>query len=1212
MDANDVSKFQNKAATRVRQFERDFGTYEQLAKLDDPVAAIRAKSSSTRFSKNMETFTYLEMKYHLDNFAKASGRNIDEIIPMLMGGGQNQFDDLGLYARYMAPDGKEWFVPLSISDTRLAETKLYGSQVTGAVDVKSSLDAPAGAMGASVTLKTGQVDGLVQFADGVQLSKTSQVGLQRAFDGVVLSDGTPLTKAINDIIAGNFNGSKSLNLTGSARPEDLEKIRNGLKFVIAEKFDYLKIIAKDGTQNFVKVDQQLLDNLNITARFGRTTSGKTRQNRLFINIGLDHAHGIKNANGEYLTRFQPAWDDYISEAVSKLPGMGQPKTIRVGMLTYLKDGDTIFARPAQILYGLKNGFLRLTKWNAGIADDLGRQLQRIDGTTRQMIHNHNQQLEVLGNIALRQSPVADDALSEFIELGGRYIVDEVTGTVRIEIPETMPRVQHYLDLIVPFAKRGDVYPVLAYSDVGAKNVIDNLNQMYYNTFQVDEAFQLVKRGDSYFIKLNEATISYDDFVKFQKSNTLGEQTINMGRKQLTKEYEDYLLTPEAREIAEAYRSEIDSIFRDFEEALGVGNVPDSMFGVNGYLRHRISTQALDFLRETGPLTRSRYSIEGVDLLKDRTLVGTKQDINKYMRDWYGMDHNLFDPGVDASMRELLEVAMVRQESNEVLRSILDASDDMGRPIFEIVPNTRRASMGSDYKYITNFQEEFGSMYKNLSPQAQQVLNNHLAAKGFNDGDKAIAMHKTVYNYLKQMSKAYTEVPTMLRLYDKFLNTFKGITLFRPSFHLGNFVGNTANMYVAGMGVFDQTIYVPRAIARLKQYDSLVLKFEDLRKLNPGMLEADVLKLMDTKEAATLERLMNYFRDGISMQNVGVQDLQGVKRSLERSTKKRFGQKVLEANFNLAENMDEIQRFALYDWAMDKNLRKLARGKEKLTPTVLNLRARNQASDTVMDTLFNYGKFTQFEQEILKRIFPFYTFTKNNLIFQMKNIFRNPKRYNRLLSAYEYYVQDIAGLDENDMPEYARDNMWLPIPINVRKNDEEVVTFLRTNMPVGEFAEFIDEPFRRGVSMVAAPIKIPIELGFNRNVFTGAEIKEFEGQESRMEEGTGILSGIRNEQGTLALSGDPVIQKIATELGLRVPLEYISTALDMADSAAGYQSYPDAFFDALENLGVTSMKNVDDINITNLYQMLEEERDKRYRWEQATGRSLPTKDQLGLP
>lgn len=1209
LDVADITKFKRKAANRVRTFERTFGTYEDLSKLDDPIDLIKAKGKSGQFAKDVETFSYLEMRHHLERFAQESGRNIDEIIPMLMGGSQNTFEDLGLFAKYVDSSGREWYVPLSFTDARLTEDILKGRQITGAIDVKSSLDKSAGAFGATATVKASQVDGIVQFADGVQLSQTTQKGLQQAFDGVVLSDGTPLWKAVTDMVEGNYGG-KGISLATEVNPQDMEKIRDAFKFVLKEKFDYLKIIAKDGTQNFVKIDD-VIDYLNINGRFGRTSSGGTKQYRLIVEIGLDHAHGVKNAAGKYTVNFKPAWDDYIANAVSRLPQAGQPKTIRYGLLTYLAMGDSPLAKTADRILRLKNGFLRSVQWNQGLGRKLSDDLMRIDGSTRQIIMNKNNRLQALGEMALQQSDLADDALSELVELGGRYVVDEVTGTTRIEIPETTPRVQDYLDKVVPAAKNGELYPILAYQNTTARNVIDNLNQMYYSAFQVEDAFELVQRGDSYFIKLNKSTLSYDDFVKFQKSQLLGDQTVNMGRKQLSKEIEDYLLRPEAQELAEEYVDLINDIFRDFDEAMGVGNIPEYFNGVKGYLRHRINDSALDFIRKNAPLTRSKYSIEGVDLLKDRTLIGTKQDINKYMRDWYGLEVDFFDPGIDASMRELLEVAMVRQNSSEVLKTILEASDEMGRSVFEVVDNTRRASLGPDYTYIKSFKEEFGNMYKNLSPEAQRVLDAHLAAKGFNTGDKAIALHKTVYNQLKQMSKAYTEIPEMLRLYDSFLNKFKGVTLFRPSFHIGNWLGNTSNMYLAGMGIFDQGIYVPRSVTWLSNFDNYIARFDELKLLNPGLSEAEIFKLMPKNEGVALERLLNYYRDGISMKNVGVQDLQGIKRSLERSTKKRFSQKVLEANFNLAESADEIQRFALYNWALDKNTSKLARGGQ-FTEDVLKLKVRSNAANTVKETLFDYGRYTKFEQDVLKRIFPFYTFTKNNLIFQMKNIFRNPKRYNRLLSAYKYYVQDIVGLDEQDMPEYARDNMWLPIPVNVRKNDEDVVTFMRTNMPIGEFAEFIDQPFQRGVSMVAAPIKIPIELAFNRNVFTGAEIKEFEGQTSRMAEGTGVLENLRNEQGTLALSGDPVVQKIASELGLRVPLGYVSIALDMADSAAGYQSYPDAFFDALENLGVTSMRSVEDINITNLYQLLEEERDKRYRWEQATGQNLPTKAELGLP
>ena len=1194
MDATELQYYKQRTAERVAEFNR---AYEGQSKEEifgflqgnkGPGRTLDPKTGKLRPKwYDYETYSYLEMLDEIERFARQSGQT-DQLIPMLVGGSQQTFEDLGLYAKYLDANNNEFYIPLSIADT------------------KKSAGAASTMMG-SVMLDN-SIEGIIQFADGSRLSQTSKLSIQKAFEGVNLSDGTPVAQVIDDILAGQWK-ARGINFstTGTLNADDLEKVNEAMKFVIREKFDYMKIMAKDGTENFVAVDD-ILDHVKVSVKLGIKSK---QQPRLTVNITMDHAHGIKNAAGGYDVMFEPAWDRFIGDAVGKLPYQVQDvRTIRIGILESVAEGNSILATPAKIAVNLRKGLFRKLSWKAGLSQEVARELYRIDGQGRQLIYRKNQRLDALGAAARAQSPIADDAISEFIELGARYVVDDVTGVTRIEMPESVLPIQKVLDKSVPFLKAGEAYPIPIYNNVTAKNVLDTINDAYFRAFQVEDAFQFIKRGDYYYIQLDK--LSFDEFSKFQQSNTLGEVTVNIGRKQFTREMEEYLLRPEAQELVSEYSRLTSELFDTFDRQLGPQNFPDFFNGTAGYVRHRFSQEALDYVRANKPLAMSPYTKQGVDLLKSRDYIGVKSDVNGALRAYYNLDYNIFDPGINSSMQDLLQVAVTRQKSSEVLQSLLAGADDAGRPLFKVVDNVARADLGPDYTYITDFRAEFGNMYKNLDSETARVLDDYLVSRGFDPkGNKAIAMHKTAYNYMKQMNNSYRELPEFLKQYDKFMNKWKSITLFRPSFHIGNFFGNTTNMYLAGMGVVDQAKYMPRSVVWLNQYDSYLTKIDDIMRLNPGLQFDDALKQLPVAEAKAMRRLTNYFNDGVSMKMVGVNDLQGIKKSLETGNNTRLSRRILEANFKFAENMDDVQRFALYNYFMDKETARLGR-LGNLADDVIELKARNYATQEVMNTLYDYSNYTDFERNVLKRLIPFYTFMKNNLIFQMKNIVRKPKMYNRLFNAYEYYISDVVGITEQDMPEYARDNMWLPLPVTVTKNDQQVISFLRTNLPISDFAEFIDDPFKRGVSSIAFPIKIPIELGFNRNVFTGQEIKEFAGEQSRLDPETGVLPGLRNEQGTLALSGDPVIQRISSELGFRVPLQYISTALDVADSAAGYQSYPDAFFDALENLGVTSMVAVEDARISNLYDLLEEERDKRYRWEQQNRSKLPTKRELGLP
>jgi hypothetical protein len=274
----------------------------------------------------------------------------------------------------------------------------------------------------------------------------------------------------------------------------------------------------------------------------------------------------------------------------------------------------------------------------------------------------------------------------------------------------------------------------------------------------------------------------------------------------------------------------------------------------------------------------------------------------------------------------------------------------------------------------------------------------------------------------------------------------------------------------------------------------------------------------------------------------------------------------------------------------------------------------KAAQKVREALFDYSSLTPFEKDYMKRLIPFYTFFKNNLVFQAKNITKNPQQYSKMLRAYKYWGENIADIKVEDLPEYMSGNMWLPIPINVDANDTEKILFLKANLPAADFAEFVENPIKKGLSGVTVPIKLLWELGSERELFTGAAIERFPGEKSRMEDpdNTVILNEIRGKNGEIYLSGDPTIQKIADELGLRTPRRLASAILDVIDTATGAQSTDELLTDIVQKAGISDTKTRADLELNSLYQRVEKLRNLKKLYEQNIGALPFERKQTKLP
>ena len=629
---------------------------------------------------------------------------------------------------------------------------------------------------------------------------------------------------------------------------------------------------------------------------------------------------------------------------------------------------------------------------------------------------------------------------------------------------------------------------------------------------------------------------------------------------------------------EKYRGLSNELLDDLVNKAGFKNLPADLQKQIGYMRHTMSKEAMEGLRRQMPGVLSIYTTPGKNTLGVRKVPGSVLEINAAMSDFFGMSEDFFDPNAFNAMEDLIKQTSRKLDQKQVLDIILENKGVDGSSLFKVVDNTQEAkALMSPYDtMIKDFKEDFSSLYNNLSDDARKVFDDFLKKNGYGAG-KAIQMNKSAFNVLKGVEKAYFDVPKLAKIYDKFLNTWKGLTLITPGFHMRNLFGNMFNSYAVGMDVASQSRYLGLAMQEMDQFQKIG------KKLAQGAS-------LSNSERKIFETVRGYFEQGVSQTHRGIRDLEGVMEASAKGAQKgglkgTFNN-VIRINFNFAEKMDDVQRYALYRWSLDK--------------TGDGVKAAN----TVAEALFDYSHLTPFEKSYMKRLFPFYTFMKNNFVFQMKNIFRNPAQYAKLGRAYKYASEDLAGYSLDDLPDYATENMWLPLPWTVDKNDEDAVAFLKATLPASDFTELVENPFKKGVTSITAPIKLLIEFGAGKDLFTGQPLEAFPGQTSAMPEGTGVLSSIRDRRGNLTITQSPLFIKIMNDLGLRAPINIASAGLDVVDTLAGYQGTPENLGDFLQRAGIAGVSEMDRLKLSRLYQDLEKLRELKKFYEQETGNQLP--------
>lgn len=863
----------------------------------------------------------------------------------------------------------------------------------------------------------------------------------------------------------------------------------------------------------------------------------------------------------------------------------------IGIIERAAQKEGIVGEVGRALQKFTTNFKNLFSLTGDLPPEFRDMMKGIEGKTMIDLERRSARLASIKKNLVAVDPKAGEYLSELFEAGA--YIDEAGQLRRMKRDYGL---NDFFDYV--FKRNTDGTPIILpeFADQATKdNFIKQINDLYYDYTSMinfkgqpisklrngkNLAFDVVEsNGGTKLVVENLGSGELKEFTTWLANTpraTNFDNFVHFGQKRLSKG-SIKLIKENTGQYQEASRL-MDDILQSLVKEGGFVDIPQQLAGQMGYMRHIMSKEAYESLRLTLPGVSSKFSRKGSDLLQSRVFIGSIDEVNAGLREFSKLDTDLFDPNAFNAMEDLIKVTQRKVEQKQMLSLVLDARGKDGQRLFRVADNTvaARRELAAGEVMLKSFDEEFPTLVKNLSDGSKKELDAVLTNMGFGK-DTALVMHKNARDILKRVEKAYIDLPEFVKVYDKFLNTWKGLTLITPGFHMRNLFGNSFNSYAVGMDLASQSRYATKAMKELDEFSKVG------RKLASGAE-------LTAKERKLYELVSGFYESGVAQTHRGIRDLEQVKEAVEQATKggalKTGYNNLIRFNFNVAEKMDDFQRFMLYRWALDKTGDSI------------------KASRTVAESLFDYHHLTNFEKDYMKRLFPFYTFMKNNFIFQAKNIFNNPKAYARVGRSYKYGLENLAGYGPDDMPDYASENMWIPLPITVNKNDKEAISFLKANLPLSDFTELVENPFKKGVISLTAPVKLLIEFGVGRDLFTGAPLRDFPGQTNAMEQGTGVLSGLRDSRGNLTITQSPIAQKILNDIGLRTPINLASTGVDLIDTLTGYQGASEGFGDFLQRAGIAGSQDVDSLELTKLYQDLEKLRELKKYYEQETGNQLP--------
>lgn len=394
-----------------------------------------------------------------------------------------------------------------------------------------------------------------------------------------------------------------------------------------------------------------------------------------------------------------------------------------------------------------------------------------------------------------------------------------------------------------------------------------------------------------------------------------------------------------------------------------------------YLKHAITPEAKKILQRSTGKAPTNWTAEDVERFmvwdvrdpsgKSRTLRDmTVMEANEWFRKQHGVNLFIEDPAVATTIRVVQ--AEKAATSAEFLRGVTQNPEWAQRIAYTIQPGDTlseialREGMSIEELLRLNPQITDPNMIRagdklhlrNAPPGWKPV-----EGKRFGDITDDFAFHPDIADDLMGFIKIMDpdEMSTLLSLYDEYLHLWKVNALaWYPGYHLRNVFGNILNNYAAG--VKDPRVYNHALQATFNRSGG------NIKLPNP-------VELPDGRVVSTLT--YSDLRDLAARHGARGQGQYGTLRAEDAINLQRT--RPSDYAFMVQELQEDWTRMAHF-------LDRLLKGDSPV-----------EAAQSVKKYLFDYSPhgLTEFERDVMSRIIPFYTWTRNNIPLQLEILFTKP-------------------------------------------------------------------------------------------------------------------------------------------------------------------------------------------------------------------------------
>lgn len=368
------------------------------------------------------------------------------------------------------------------------------------------------------------------------------------------------------------------------------------------------------------------------------------------------------------------------------------------------------------------------------------------------------------------------------------------------------------------------------------------------------------------------------------------------------------------------------------------------------------------------------------------------------------------------------------------------------------------------KYVDGVTKEYGKEFgRKLSKKFME--DNGMATVDSPYVSKTTVFPKKIAESLQAMDKMHSDnevYNTFLKHFDKVQNHWKfAATGVNPGHHIRNMVGDVWNNFVLG-GVTNPDRYRQAAEAVLGNSDKFSMK------VGEATLNRSELLMHNIEAGAKPSFTSSEFASDPSF-------LKGIKGKIAAGSEKR----------------EEFTRMAHFIDAFKDEGKAIKANSPTLAKDLQE--AADRAGARVRHVNIDFGDITPFEQRVMKRALPFYTWSRKNIPLQLEALAMHPGRVAALPKGTAA-IQTLLGTNQggyNSLGVMDTIPKWMKQMSAVRLQGEgqgKNSIYWTPNLPFDDISKFTEGGtsgvFSNLVGMASPLAKAPIELATGKSLFTG--------------------------------------------------------------------------------------------------------------------------------